>query len=196
MVTLRKSQALATRQRLVDVATELFTTQGFAAVTTTSLSEEAGVTRGALYHHFANMTEVMEAVFERAETSLVEAVSHALENSGGPRQRFLALGGATLDVLAHDPVLLRVVFVEAPTALGWTRWRALDGGRSLAFIRGLLEDLAKLNELVPGVDPGVAAQLILGAINEAGMHAAASTTGPSSAAKQLELVCRGLLLRR
>lgn len=196
MVTLRTSQALATRQRLVDVATELFTSQGFSAVTTTVLSEETGVTRGALYHHFANMTEVMEAVFEQAESSLVEAVVRALESVDDPRQRFLALGGVTLDVVARDPVLLRIVFMEAPAALGWARWRALDGGRSLALIRGLLDDLANSNELVAGVEPGVAAQLILGAINEAGMHAAASTKGPASAAGQLELMCRGLLVCR
>lgn len=196
MSTLRKSQALATRQRLIDVATNLFTSHGFAAVTTTSLSEAAGVTRGALYHHFANMTEVMEAVFERAESALVEAVSRSLEPADGPRRRFLSLGTATLDVLDREPVVLRIVFVEAPAALGWTRWRALDGGRSLAFIRGLLEELAESNELVPGVDPGVAAQLILGAINEAGMHAAASTSGSSVAAGQLEILCRGLLATR
>ncbi|NDK88845.1 TetR family transcriptional regulator [Gordonia desulfuricans] len=195
MVTLRTSRALATRQRLVDVATDLFTTQGFAAVTTTSLSEEAGVTRGALYHHFANMTEVMEAVFTQAESSLVESVSLALESVDGPRERFLALGKATLDALARDPLLLKVVFREAPTALGWTRWRALDNGRSLGLIRGLLEDLAESDALVPGVDPGVAAQLILGAINEAGMHAASGVAAPSSAADQLELLCRGLLRR-
>jgi len=194
MTTLRKSQALATRQRLVDVATELFTSQGFSAVTTTTLSEAAGVTRGALYHHFANMAEVMEAVFERVEGSLVEEVGRSLEALATPRDRLIALGGVTLSVLAQEPTILRIVFVEAPTALGWSRWRSLDGGRSLAYIQGILDDLAERGELVTGVEPRVAAQLILGAINEAGMHAAASPAGPTSAAGQLELMCRGLML--
>lgn len=197
MVSLRQSQALATRQRLVDVATELFATEGFAAVTTTSLSEAAGVTRGALYHHFTNMTEVMEAVFERAEGTLVDAVNRALETMGDSRVRLLAIGSAVLDVLAREPVVQRIVFVEAPLALGWARWRSLDGGRSLGLIQNLLDDLKQRGQLVDGVVPRVAAQLILGAINEAGMHAAANTRGrPSPAGRQLALLCKGLLLQR
>jgi AcrR family transcriptional regulator len=197
MVSLRQSQALATRQRLVDVATELFATEGFAGVTTTSLSEAAGVTRGALYHHFTNMTEVMEAVFARAEGTLVDAVSRALETMGSSRAKLLAIGSAVLDVLAREPVVQRIVFVEAPLALGWARWRSLDGGRSLGLIQDLLNDLKQRGELVDGVVPRVAAQLILGAINEAGMHAAAAAGGRTSqAGRQLALLCKGLLRQR
>ncbi|MFV8309489.1 TetR family transcriptional regulator [Mycobacteroides chelonae] len=194
MVPLRQSQALATRRRLVEVATQLFALNGFTSVTTTSLSEAAGVTRGALYHHFANMTEVMEAVFERAEGVLVAEVNRALARIESPRQRFLAIGSAVLDVLAREPTVQRIVFVEAPMALGWSRWRALDGGQSLGLIRDILEELADRGELVEGVEPQTAAQLILGAINESGMYAAAVKGGRSSrAAEQLTLLCNGLL---
>ncbi|MEE6169656.1 MULTISPECIES: TetR family transcriptional regulator [unclassified Mycolicibacterium] len=195
MVSLRQSQALATRQRLVDVATELFATEGFSSVTTTSLSEAAGVTRGALYHHFTNMTEVMEAVFERAEGTLVADVKRSLEAINGPRRRLLSIGSVVLEAMLRKPDVQRIAFVEAPAALGWTRWRAIDRGRSLRLIQDLLEELDGLGELVDGIEPQVAAQLILGAINEAGMHAAAK--GHSSrAAHQLALLCRGLLRHR
>ncbi|AMU57594.1 TetR family transcriptional regulator [Mycobacteroides abscessus] len=197
MVPLRQAQALATRQRLVDVATELFALHGFTSVTTTSLSEASGMTRGALYHHFANMTEVMEAVFERAEGFLVTEVNHSLTSIGSPAERFLAIGSAVLDVLAREPIVQRIVFVEAPMALGWSRWRALDGGRSLGLIQDILEELYRRGELVEAVDPQMAAQLILGAINESGMYAAAAPSERSSrAAEQLTLLCRGLLSPR
>lgn len=197
MVSLRQSQALATRQRLVDTATGLFATDGFSSVTTTSLCDAAGVTRGALYHHFANMTEVMEAVFERAEGALVVDVKRSLEAFSSPRQRLLSIGSAVLEVLARKPDVQRIVFVEAPVALGWTRWRAIDGGRSLRLIRDLLEELDGSGELVDGIEPQVAAQLILGAINESGMHSAAAAKGHSSrAARQLALLCGGLLRHR
>lgn len=197
MSTSRQSQALATRQRLVDVATTLFATHGFASVTTTSLSETAGVTRGALYHHFANMGEVMEAVFERAEGALVDEVDRALGTLTSSRERLLELGPVTLDVLLREPVIQRIVFVEGPAALGWTRWRALDGGRSVRMIEELLADLQRSDELVSGADPRTTAQLILGAINEGGMQAAALPAEQSEkTAGQLRLLCSGLLIRR
>lgn len=155
------------------------------------------MTRGALYHHFANMTEVMEAVFERAEGFLVTEVNHSLASIESPAERFLAIGSAVLDVLAREPIVQRIVFVEAPMALGWSRWRALDGGRSLGLIQDILEELYRRGELVEAVDPQMAAQLILGAINESGMYAAAAPSERSSrAAEQLILLCRGLLSPR
>ncbi|MBF6354140.1 TetR family transcriptional regulator [Nocardia higoensis] len=197
MATVRQSQALATRQRLLDTATRLFASEGFAAVTTTGLSEAAGVTRGALYHHFANMTEVMEAVFARSEGVLVSRVTDALAEQADPRARLLALGPVVLRALAHDTLVQRIVFVEAPAALGWSRWRALDGGRSLVLISGLLESLVEQGQLVAGVEPSLAAQLLLGAVNEAGMRVAATEGRDLAAASaQLTLLCGGLLAER
>lgn len=199
MTTLRASQALATRQRLIDFATTEFVNDGFASVTTTSLCAAAGVTRGALYHHFANMTEVMEAVFRDAESTLVAGVLRELDGHESPRSRFLALGPATLNVLRGDRVVLRIVFVEGPTALGWARWRSLDGGRSVGLVRRLMDDLAVSGDLRPGVDPRLSAQLVLGAVNEAGMHLAATDGDDNrldALAGQLELLCRGLLRSR
>ncbi|WP_137724643.1 TetR/AcrR family transcriptional regulator [Prescottella subtropica] len=195
MATLRQEQAQATRHRLVDVATDLFARDGFADVTTTTLCQAAGMTRGALYHHFANMGEVMEAVLARTEGALVDRVHRALGTDGDPRDRLLALGTAFLDVLTADPTARRIVFLEAPSALGWSRWRAIDQGRSLALIADLLTALDDRGQLVPGVDPDLAAQLLLGAINEAGMRVAA-TDGRDrrDVATQLELLTRGLLL--
>lgn len=197
MATVRQSQALATRQRLLDVATELFASEGFAAVTTTGLSEAAGVTRGALYHHFTNMTEVMEAVFARSEGALVSRVGEALAEQADARNKLLALGPVVLRVLTDDVLIQRIVFVEAPAALGWSRWRALDGGRSLRLIAELLESLGTRGQLVAGVEPTLAAQLLLGAVNEAGMRVAATDGRDLAAvAAQLTLLCRGLLVEQ
>ncbi|MBF6184141.1 TetR family transcriptional regulator [Nocardia farcinica] len=194
MTTLRQAQAQATRERLIEVATRLFAADGYAAVTTTTLSEAAGMTRGALYHHFANMGEVMAAVLARSERALVERVAHALDGHPEPGAKFLALGPSLLRVLAEDPTTQRIVFLEAPAALGWTRWRAIDEGRSLALIAGLLTELRERGQLAEGVDPHLTAQLLLGAINEAGMRVAATDgRDRAAAATQLTLLCRGLL---
>lgn len=135
-------------------------------------------------------------VFERAEWSLATAVADALAELPDARQRLLALGPVTIDVLTREPVVQRIVFVEAPVALGWSRWRALDGGASLRMVRDLLDELVASAMLVDGVDPRTAAQVLLGAINEAGMHAAAVPAQSSVAGRQLRLLCQGLLADR
>lgn len=195
MATLRQTQALQTRNHLVDVASKLFADNGFASVTTSGLSDAAGVTRGALYHHFASMTEVMEAVFVRAESALVDRVSTELDTAASPRERLVRLGPTVLQVLTDDESIARLVFVEAPSALGWSRWRSLDGGRSLRLIADTLTDLAA--ELTDDVDPSLAAQLLLGALNEAGMYVG-SHADPSrheAMAAQFTVLAVGLLRR-
>ena len=193
MSTLRQAQAQATRRHLVEVATDLFSRLGYSVVTTTSLTEAAGVTRGALYHHFANMTEVMEAVLEQAGAALVAATQEALSTVTTPSERLLRLGPAVLDALAADPVVQRIVFVEAPTALGWTRWRALDGGRSLGLIVELLDELHRTGRLAPGAEPRMVAPLLLGAINEAAMFAASGEQRARRIADQLSLLTGAML---
>ena len=191
--TLRQSQALATRHRLLDVATRLFCDEGFSSVTTTGLCAAAGVTRGALYHHFANMTEVMEAVFGDIEGRLVDRVVAGLSGIEPARAQLTALGPVVLDCLAADERITKIVFVEAPSALGWSRWRSLDGGRSLLLIADVLTRCADAGDLRQDVDPILAAQLLLGAINEAGMYVGAHQGSPAPIAHQLTLLTEGLL---
>ncbi|MFD6895360.1 TetR family transcriptional regulator [Rhodococcus sp. NPDC060086] len=194
MITWRQQQAQATRGRLLDEAARLFADEGFASVTTTSLAEAAGMTRGALYHHFANLQEVMEAVFERAETQLVEGIASTLSCLTDPVDRLLAIGPTVLDQLEQNSTVQRIVFSEAPVALGWARWRMLDGGRSVGMIAAILTELRDLGALAEAVDPELSAQLVLGAINEAGMRVAATEGRDRAAlAKQVTLLCRGLL---
>jgi len=143
------------------------------------------------------MTEVMEAVFARSEGALVSRVSEALAEEADARSRLLGLGPVVLRALADDRLVQRIVFVEAPAALGWSRWRALDGGRSQRLIAELLESLGAREQLVAGVEPTLAAQLLLGAVNEAGMRVAATDGRDLAAASvQLTLLCRGLLIEQ
>lgn len=171
----------------------MFVRDGFASVTTTGLCRAAGVTRGALYHHFVNMNALMAVVYERCESHLVDRVERALGRLENPRDRLLALGPTVLDVLAEDPTVQRIVFVEGPSALEWSQWRALDAGRSVRLISEILDELNQRGELVDDVDPRRTAQLILGAINEAGMYTAAAESKSAAMATQVQLLCRGLL---
>src|SRR2546423_580905 len=79
--TRRAENAAVTRQALIDAATELFAEHGYAAVSTSDVVDQAGVTRGALYHHFKDKPGLMRAVFEQVERGLVQTVAEAAEPS-------------------------------------------------------------------------------------------------------------------
>src|SRR5207245_10426866 len=84
--TLKADQSEATRAALIEAARELFAARGYAAVPTEEIVRAAGVTRGALYHHFAGKRQRFEAVYEAAERRLVEQLAaSALASAHEPR---------------------------------------------------------------------------------------------------------------
>src|SRR5882724_6650175 len=85
--TLKSEQSEATRATLVAVARVLFAKRGYAAVGTEQIVRAAGVTRGALYHHFAGKRELFQAVYESVEQQLVERIAEsAIQSAGDPLQ--------------------------------------------------------------------------------------------------------------
>ncbi|MFD3508591.1 TetR/AcrR family transcriptional regulator [Nocardia sp. NPDC058666] len=172
MPTVREAGAAQTRAKLIAVGTALFAERGFAEVTTAQVCEAAGVTRGALYHHFGGMVGLMEACFGEVDHGLVDTLSaHAL--TGSPVERVRAVTHAFVDQLA-DERTRQILFVEAPAALGWARWREIDGGRSLGLVKNLLVAAHEQGELLPAHNPKVLAHLLLGGLNELAMFVAAS----------------------
>ena len=144
----------------------------------------AGV-NGALYHHFANMTEVMEAVFGDIEGQLVDCVVAGLSGVE-PARLSSPHSGPVIPTprrrRSHHPDRVR----RSAVRLGWSRWRSLDGGRSLTLIADILRRCADDGDLRDDVDPLLSAQLPW-ALNEAGMyigthhttHAPSPTNSPS-----------------
>ena len=84
MTPTKAEQADATRTALSAAARQLFTERGYAATSTTEIVERAGVTRGALYHHFAAKDELFRAVFEQLEGEVTEHVAQQALTSDDP----------------------------------------------------------------------------------------------------------------
>ncbi|PZP83412.1 MAG: hypothetical protein DI582_11030 [Azospirillum brasilense] len=74
MLTNKKEKALITRQAILDAAEEVFFETGFSGATLEKIAQCSGVTRGAIYWHFANKTEVLEAVIDRTGSFYEEAL--------------------------------------------------------------------------------------------------------------------------
>jgi AcrR family transcriptional regulator len=125
----------------------------------------AGVSRGALYHHFAGKEALFEAVVvdvsSRVTTELTEAVSGCTDPVDAMRTAALAW----IDLAAGDPVVQRVVLVDAPSVLGWERWRTMDDGRTLGAMRMMLQAVSDSGRLASELVVPFA-HMILAALDE------------------------------
>jgi len=167
------ARSARTRRALLDAARALFAEKGFAATGRDEIAERAGVTRGALYHHFASKTEVAAAVVEELEGELVTRVVDAARQGSGVRDQLHRGCRAYMDACA-DPTMARIL-ADAPAVLGIEACRALDAVACAPLLAHVFTQAAEEEISVPG-DAEVAAALLLGLLNEAaGLVAAAPT---------------------
>jgi AcrR family transcriptional regulator len=165
-----------TRARLIAAAGAQFARDGFAATSTEAILDGAGVRRGALYHHFADKTELFRAVFVEIEHELNESVLAAASAESESLGAFVAGCAAWLD-FAVRPDYQRVAVVEAPAVLGAAEWHEIDAGIGLASMEAGLAALAA-DGVLPRRPSRALAILLFGALTDAGL-ALARGDGPS-----------------
>jgi AcrR family transcriptional regulator len=171
MKTRRAEQAEGTRAALVDAARRLFAERGFARVGTEEIVAAARLTRGALYYHFDDKRDLFRAVFAEVDRELVEGIAAVALTEEDPWQRLVAGCEAFLDACV-DPATQRIVFLDAPSVLGWREWtEAGEAASALGVIEVGLNAAAEAGVLRIDNVP-VFAHLVLGALNEAGMFIA------------------------
>jgi AcrR family transcriptional regulator len=171
--TRRTEQSEATRAALVDAARALFAEHGYAQVGTEQIVAAARLTRGALYYHFEDKRDLFRAVFAAADGDLVRGIAERALAEEDPWQRLVAGCEAFLDACL-DPSLRRIVFLDAPSVLGWREWHETSEAASgLGLIEFGLQGAVDAGVLrIDNV--AVFAHLVLGALNEAGMFIAHS----------------------
>jgi AcrR family transcriptional regulator len=181
----RAAQGAATARTLRHQARKLFTKKGYSGVNTEELVESARVTKGALYHHFANKKELYHAVVEDVEQELVEK----LEAAGARRKpwdRLHAMCRAYLDA-CRDPALARMLVLEAPVVLGWKTWCNLEQKYEVAAFARCLGEAGALTEPAETL-----AQVILGALTT-GARVIATSADPNQARAEVERTMDRLL---
>jgi AcrR family transcriptional regulator len=173
----RRSQAAragATRGALITAARRLFTERGYDGVGTEEIVRAAGVTRGALYHHFGGKRELLDAAYEQLEAESTARVARVVLGSEleSPLQAMKAGIAAFLDECA-EPELRQIALHDAPAVLGWERWREIGAANGLGLIEASLGAAIEAGEIRPlPVKP--MAHLLLGALDEAAMLVARS----------------------
>ena len=165
-------RSTATRARLVKAARELFAERPYSDVGTEEIVRRADVTRGALYHHFADKRDLFRAVHEQLEAELVESIGRQLaEGASSDPVEGLRTGVRSYLDACEDPSFARVTLIDAPAVLGWREWRRIDEEHALRLIVLGLEGAMAAGALRPQpIQP--LAQLLLGTMGEAGLRVA------------------------
>jgi len=166
----QSQRSKGTRKVLVAAGRELFAARGYDDVGAEEIVRAAGLTRGALYHHFpSGKRGLLEAVYEWLEAESTERVARVVLDSemDSPLAAMKAGVAAFLDECA-EPGFQRIALHDAPAVLGWDRWREISASNGLGLIEASLIAAIEAGEMRPlPVRP--TAHLLLGALDEAAM---------------------------
>lgn len=159
----------STRAALVDAARDLFAEHGYAEVGTEEIVRSAGVTRGALYHHFDGKRELFEAVYEQIEVELAERIAAGAlaANAASPLEAMRA-GSQMFLAACTEPAVQQIALLDGPSVLGWDRWREIAAEHGLGLIEASLQ--AAIDAGAIGAQPvRPLAHVLMGALDEAAM---------------------------
>ncbi|MDR8410678.1 TetR/AcrR family transcriptional regulator [Nonomuraea sp. 3-1Str] len=177
-MNLRAERGAATRERVVAIARRLFAEHGYEGTSIEAVLHESGLSRGALYHHYAGKDALFEAVLEAVEAEVGRAIIASVRGVDDPR-RALVTGCLEWVRLAGDPVVRRIVLIDAPSVLGWERWRAME--ERYAF--GMLKAALQATKAVPEEFADLHAHMLLAAINESALLVARGGDPEAAAAE-------------
>lgn len=158
-----REEAEQTRHLLLDTAERVFREQGVAATSLADIASAAGLTRGAIYWHFANKLDLFNALCDRMVPSL-EAIDSILQDSQlNPAARLWRHVHAMFDLLYRDERMRRLCAIHhlgceqvgemAPLLLEQLSWTQEKQAR----LTRVLEEAEQQDLLRPGIVPSLAA---------------------------------------
>lgn len=179
----RKEAMAETREKLLAAGRKAFGTIGYAESSMDDFTAEAGLTRGALYHHFGDKQGLFRAVVEQIDTEMSERLS---EIAARAPSRWQALVDEWIGYIemALEPEIQRIMFRDAPAVLGdISQWPSTKG--CTLALRENLEAL-RTEGVVVDVDTEAAARLINGASSHAATWIASSETPEETSTKAVK----------
>ncbi|NRQ35657.1 TetR/AcrR family transcriptional regulator [Nonomuraea sp. NN258] len=168
----RGRQREQTLRTLLAESRSLFAARGYAAVGLAEIVRSAGVTKGALYHHFDGKAALFRAVLQQVQQEVGERIAAAADAHADPWEQLLA-GCRAFLAAGADPEVRQIMLIDGPAVLGWNEWRAMDEAASARHLTDALTTLVGDGTIAAQpVEP--LARLLSGAMNEAVLWLAAS----------------------
>ena len=158
----------ATRAALLRAGRRQFAEQGYAAAELSRIVADAGVTTGAVYHHFGSKLGLFTAVAEDLEVEILVAAASVAEDD--PWLRLTRSFEVLIDVCA-TPAVQRITFVEAPQVIGPEAWRAIELRYAYGACEAALAAL-KAAGIVGDYPPDLMARLLLALLRESAAEVA------------------------
>ena len=180
----------ATREALIAAGRRLFAERGYADVASEELVAAAGVTRGALYHHFDGKLGLFEAVYEAVEQDLVARFPLERLVGDDPFATLKVAVGEVLE-LGLDPEVHQIALVDAPAVLGWEKWHEIELRYGLGLIIASLTAAAEAGQ-IRELPVEELATVLLGALLEAS-HYVSRAEDRDGALERTRVVLEALL---
>jgi AcrR family transcriptional regulator len=169
-----KEQSEATAAAIRAVARRLYSDRGYADVPVDEVAAGAGVTRGAVYHHYGSRAGLFAAVHADVQASVAATVASATAGIDDPWESLEAGCRAFLEASLADDAR-RIMLVDAPAVLGWAQWREVDASSSVRLLDEVLAELAGAGLLRAALSVPATSALLSGAMNESALWIAEST---------------------
>lgn len=168
----RIEQREQTRRILVREGRLLFASRGYGAVGLSQIVAAAGVTKGALYHHFESKADLFRTVLEQVQGEVAETVAATAEAQDEPWEQLMA-GCRAFLAACTDPDIQQIMLIDGPAVLGWSEWRALDEAASARHLADALSGLIEAG-IIARQPVAPLTHLLSGAMNEAALWLAGS----------------------
>ncbi|UDL91724.1 TetR/AcrR family transcriptional regulator [Mesorhizobium sp. PAMC28654] len=186
----RKEMIAETRAKLIAAARHAFGTTGYAAASMDDFTASAGLTRGALYHHFGDKKGLLQAVIAEIDGEMAARVNEVASRAPTRWQRFVDECTTYIE-MALEPEIQRIMFRDGPAVLGDpAQWPNAN-----ACVASMADHLATLQDggvVVASLDPETAARLINGASSQASQRIA-NSKDPEATSKKVVAAFKQLL---
>jgi len=192
----RPEMIAETRAKLIAAARKAFGEQGYAEASMDDFTAAAGLTRGALYHHFGDKKGLLEAVVQQIDAEMAERLKAISAAAPTPWEGFVQENIGYVE-MALEPEIQRILLRDGPAVLGDpSLWPSADA--CIATIRKNVEDLQDAGLIRNDIDAEAVARLISGASMDAALWIANAADPRSVSGKALPVfkaLLEGLLRR-
>ena len=179
----RKEMIAQTRAKLIEAARQAFGTVGYAEASMDDFTASAGLTRGALYHHFGDKKGLLQAVIAEIDGEMAVRVNELASKAPTRWQHFVDECTSYIE-MALEPEIQRIMFRDGPAVLGDpAQWP--NASACTASMTDHLTALQEEGVVVADIDPETTSRLINGASSQAAQRIANSKDPEATSKKAI-----------